>query len=216
VEINWTEPHISIRINWLFKIAFLRVCLFIASQAIFQLSGSCHHYQWQYCKFRCPMHFSNGTSFFTVSSKRPASTYLSGIRTCKHKDHQIFAQLLQPLHHTGNSCVRVLKENCKACTTLWFIKWNSIYRLTEYCIFIPHATKLCGYNVFDPSVRPCVIICCCLDSVCICWSIYIWNYGKLSVIVNAWMGLIFRKNLSGGSLFWEGDLVKFFNMLSPI
>jgi hypothetical protein len=27
------------------------VCLFIAARAIFQLSGGCHHYRWQGCKF---------------------------------------------------------------------------------------------------------------------------------------------------------------------
>jgi hypothetical protein len=27
-------------------------CLFIATWAIFQLSGGCHHYWWQGCKFR--------------------------------------------------------------------------------------------------------------------------------------------------------------------
>jgi hypothetical protein len=26
-------------------------CLFIAARAIFQLSGGCHHYRWQGCKF---------------------------------------------------------------------------------------------------------------------------------------------------------------------
>jgi hypothetical protein len=28
------------------------ICLFIAAQAIFQLSGVCHNYQWQGCQFR--------------------------------------------------------------------------------------------------------------------------------------------------------------------
>jgi hypothetical protein len=30
----------------------LFACLFIAAWAIFQLSGGCHHYRWQGCKFR--------------------------------------------------------------------------------------------------------------------------------------------------------------------
>jgi hypothetical protein len=30
----------------------LFVCLFIIAWAIFQLSGGCHHYRWQGCKFR--------------------------------------------------------------------------------------------------------------------------------------------------------------------
>jgi hypothetical protein len=66
-------------------------------------------------------------------------------------------------------------------------------------LIIPHATKLCGYNVFDPSVHPCVIVCCHQDSAYVCWWIYIF-YTKLWKVVS---------NLSRGSLFCEGDLVKF-------
>jgi hypothetical protein len=38
---------------------------------------------------------------------------------------------------------------------------------------------------------------------------YTRNFGKLSVIVKAWMGLIFRKICQGDHFFLEGDLVKF-------
>jgi hypothetical protein len=57
-------------------------------------------------------------------------------------------------------------------------------------------TKLCGYNVFDPSVRPCVII-CCLQIAPTFVDGYTQNFGKLSVMVKAWMGLIFRKVCQG-------------------
>jgi hypothetical protein len=74
----------------------LFVCLFIAVWAIFQLSGGCHHYRWQDCKFR-PMLSTHGfrqwgflfvphllrhwTSVYTVSPEGPAPTSHSGIRT---------------------------------------------------------------------------------------------------------------------------------------
>ena len=80
--------------------------LFIAAWAIFQLSGSCHHYRWRGCKFR-PMLgaqglwagrdlyratpiLRHGTSVYTVSSERPAPTSHSGVLTPQLKDHQIF------------------------------------------------------------------------------------------------------------------------------
>jgi hypothetical protein len=66
----------------------LFVCLFIAARTIFQLSGGCHHYRWQGCKFRpmlgaqgskgeifiVPHQLRHGTSVYTVSSERPALT----------------------------------------------------------------------------------------------------------------------------------------------
>ena len=58
------------------------------------------------------------------------------------------------------------------------------------------------------SVRPCVIICCRQDSDYICW----WIYTKLWEVVSnskSMDGIDFQKNLSRGSLFLEGDLVKF-------
>jgi hypothetical protein len=74
----------------------LILCLFIAPLAIFQLSGGCHHYRWQGCKFR-PMLSTQGlwagrgtyratptatrASVYTVSSERPARMSHSGIPT---------------------------------------------------------------------------------------------------------------------------------------
>jgi hypothetical protein len=64
------------------------------------------------------------------------------------------------------------------------------------------------------------MICCCLDSAYTFVDQYKQNFGKFAVIVKAWEvcsysksidGIDFKKNLSRGSLFWEGDLyvVKF-------
>jgi hypothetical protein len=80
-----------------------------------------------------------------------------------------------------------------------------------YLLIIPHVTKLCGYNVFDPSVRLCVLICCRLNNAYVCWSIYT---KVLEIVSNnsktkSMDGIDFQKNLSRGSLLWEGDLVKF-------
>jgi hypothetical protein len=49
------------------------VCLFIAAWAIFQLSGGCHHYRWQGCKFR-PMlgaqgHWKNWSYLCLLNSR---------------------------------------------------------------------------------------------------------------------------------------------------
>jgi hypothetical protein len=67
---------------------------------------------------------------------------------------------------------------------------------------------LFGYNVFDPPVHPCIIICCRLDSTYICWSIYtiLWEVVRNSKNMDE---IDFQKNLSRGSLFWEIDLVRF-------
>jgi hypothetical protein len=85
------------------------VCLFISTQAIFQLSGGCHHCRWQGCKFRpmlgaqgfeqggifiVPHLLRHGTLVYTVLCERLAPTFHSGIRTPKRKDHQIFAPTL--------------------------------------------------------------------------------------------------------------------------
>jgi hypothetical protein len=43
----------SVMEHWCKEPSFcLFVSLFIAAWAIFQLSGGCHHYRWQGCKFR--------------------------------------------------------------------------------------------------------------------------------------------------------------------
>jgi hypothetical protein len=66
-------------------------------------------------------------------------------------------------------------------------------------IFIPHTTKLCGYNVFDPSVRPSVRVSSYVVARIATTFVdgYTRNFGKLSVIVKAWMRLIFRKICDG-------------------
>jgi hypothetical protein len=43
---------LEIIVNEWIKYVCLFVCLFIATRAIFQLSGGCHHCRWQGCKFR--------------------------------------------------------------------------------------------------------------------------------------------------------------------
>jgi hypothetical protein len=65
---------------------FEALSLFIAARAIFQLSGDCHHYRWQGCKFRpvlsthgfqqwgffyVPHLLRHRTSVYTVSSEAP-------------------------------------------------------------------------------------------------------------------------------------------------
>jgi hypothetical protein len=66
---------------------FCLVCLFLAAQAIFQLSGGCYHYRWRGCKFRqglclslsaisegsymCHTYSDMGPPFFKFISKRP-------------------------------------------------------------------------------------------------------------------------------------------------
>jgi hypothetical protein len=83
------QHSLRVRDDYLFV-----VCLFIATWAIFQLSGGCHHCRWQGCKSRpmfdvqglggifvVPHLLRHGTSVYTVSSKRPAPTSHSGIRT---------------------------------------------------------------------------------------------------------------------------------------
>jgi hypothetical protein len=53
----------------------------------------------------------------------------------------------------------------------------------------------------------CIIICCRLDSPYICSSIYtkVWEVVSNRKSID---GIDFQKNLSKGSLLWEGDLVK--------
>jgi hypothetical protein len=88
----------------------LFVCLFIATQALFQLSDGCHHYRWQGCKFR-PMLSTYGfqqwkvfyvwrllrhrTSAYMVSSKRPTFMSHIGIQT-----HDV--KIIRSLHRCSN------------------------------------------------------------------------------------------------------------------
>jgi hypothetical protein len=106
------------------------------------------------------------------------------------------------LNHTQQTICLLWINHCRAmfCTVMQVLAFIK-----------PQATKLCGYNNFvrpsvRPSIRPCVIVCCRLDSAYICWSLYT----KLWEVVSKSMDVIdFQKNLSRGSLFCEGDLVKF-------
>jgi hypothetical protein len=90
------------------------------------------------------------------------------------------------------------------------VKSTHIERNTHTQFLYPHTTKLCMSIMFltRRSVRPCVIICCRLDSTYICRSIFtkLWEVVSNSKTMN---GIDIQKNLSRGSLFWEGDLVKF-------
>ena len=72
---------------------------------------------------------------------------------------------------------------------------------------ISHATKLCGYNVFDPSVSPSVRVSSYVVARIVTTFVdgYTRNFGKLSVIVKALMGWIFRK-FCHGDHFWGGGL----------
>jgi hypothetical protein len=60
-----TIHKLEIYLTWL-DLSLLWVCMFIClfwvARAIFQLSGDCHHYRWQSCKFR-PTAFSSEGSF---------------------------------------------------------------------------------------------------------------------------------------------------------
>ena len=101
----------------------LFICLFIAAWAIFQLSGGCHHYRWQGCKFR-PMFGAQGLwvgrDLFPATSIVTWDLGFYGLiqKTSTHvpqwdfdplcKDHQI-----QPLHHMDD-CDH-LETKCTKC-----------------------------------------------------------------------------------------------------
>jgi hypothetical protein len=106
-----------------FVFCFVLVCLFIATRAIFQLSGGCHHCRWQGCKFR-PMLSTQGLWAgrdlyrATPTATRDLDLYRLIGKTGTHvpqwdsnprrKDHQIFApDALTTVPH-GQLCVFII------------------------------------------------------------------------------------------------------------
>jgi hypothetical protein len=100
------DPHGSSLYYVTFWFVCLFVCLLIAARAIFQLSGGCHHYRWQGCKF-WPMLGAQGLwagrdlYHATPTAKRDLGLYGLIRKTGTHvpqwdsnsrrKDHQIIA-----------------------------------------------------------------------------------------------------------------------------
>jgi hypothetical protein len=85
------------------------VCMFIAAWAIFQLSGGCHHYRWQDCKFRPILSAQGLLAVRDLFRATPTATQDLGLyglirwtdthvpqwdSNQGHKDHQIFAHPL--------------------------------------------------------------------------------------------------------------------------
>jgi hypothetical protein len=129
IKIPW---HVSPQVDTgpLGMICF--VCLFIAPWAIFQLSGGCHNYRWQGCKFRpmlsihgfwqwgfffVPNLLRHGTSVYIVSSEGPAHTSDSGIQT---EDARITRFL------------RLHSNHCAMRAALMIFRWCKMLRFNIY------------------------------------------------------------------------------------
>jgi hypothetical protein len=124
--------------NIWFVCLFVRsfVCLFIATRTIFQLSGSCHHYRWQGCKFR-PMLGAHGLwagrDFYraTPTATRDLCLYSLIRKTGTHvpqwdsnprrKDHPIFAPDALTTAPRKRLWLNVINNQCKTNTIQIFM-----------------------------------------------------------------------------------------------
>jgi hypothetical protein len=113
------------------------------------------------------------------------------------------------LYHTGVQSIFIYWPSVSAAS--W--QEGNAARVLQHTVLLKENFKIVNYtprneDVFDhQSVHPCAIICCHQDSAYICWWIYmiLWEVVSNSKSMD---GIDFQKNLSRGSLFWEGDLVK--------